>query len=182
MTLAATRRRRRASRAATGARRGRAHGRRPGHRSVATLGGNLCLDTRCVFYNQSEWWRAANDYCLKRGGDVCHVAPQGKHCHAAFCGDLAPALLALGAEVELVARPRHAPHGARRSVSRRRRRAPDARARRDARARARSGADRRPAYPATARRASAARSIFRWPAWRARSRFATACSPSCAWR
>ncbi|HEX7440793.1 MAG TPA: FAD binding domain-containing protein, partial [Caldimonas sp.] len=70
--------------------------------SVATLGGNLCLDTRCVFYNQSEWWRAANRYCLKRGGDVCHVAPQGQHCHAAFSGDLAPALLVLGAEVELV--------------------------------------------------------------------------------
>lgn len=75
----------------------------PGHRSVATVGGNLCLDTRCVFYNQSEWWRAANGYCMKRGGDVCHVAPQGEHCHAAFCGDLAPALLALDAEIELVA-------------------------------------------------------------------------------
>lgn len=75
----------------------------PGHRTVATLGGNLCLDTRCVFYNQSEWWRAANGYCLKRGGDVCHVAPQGRRCHAAFSGDLAPALIALGAEVELVA-------------------------------------------------------------------------------
>jgi 4-hydroxybenzoyl-CoA reductase subunit beta len=75
----------------------------PSHRSAATVGGNLCLDTRCVFYNQSEWWRAANGYCLKRGGEVCHVAPQGKHCHAPFCGDLAPALLALGAEVELVA-------------------------------------------------------------------------------
>jgi len=74
----------------------------PGHRSVATLGGNLCLDTRCVFYNQSQWWRAANSYCLKRGGDTCHVAPQGDHCHAAFSGDLAPALIALGAEVELV--------------------------------------------------------------------------------
>jgi 4-hydroxybenzoyl-CoA reductase subunit beta len=75
----------------------------PSHRSVATVGGNLCLDTRCVFYNQSEWWRAANEYCLKRGGEVCHVAPQGKHCHAAFSGDLAPALLVLGAEVELFA-------------------------------------------------------------------------------
>jgi 4-hydroxybenzoyl-CoA reductase subunit beta len=74
----------------------------PGHRSAATLGGNLCLDTRCVFYNQSEWWRAANDYCLKRGGTICHVAPQGKHCHAAFSGDLAPALLVLDAEVELL--------------------------------------------------------------------------------
>jgi len=74
----------------------------PGHRSAATLGGNLCLDTRCVFYNQSEWWRAANRYCLKRGGDTCHVAPQGQRCHAAFSGDLAPALLVLGAEVQLV--------------------------------------------------------------------------------
>ena len=73
----------------------------PGHRTVATLGGNLCQDTRCVFYNQSEWWRAANGYCLKRGGDTCHVAPQGRRCHAAFSGDLAPALMALGAEVEL---------------------------------------------------------------------------------
>ncbi len=74
----------------------------PAHRSVATIGGNLCQDTRCVFYNQSEWWRSANRYCLKRGGDTCHVAPQGKRCHAAFSGDLAPALLALDAEVELV--------------------------------------------------------------------------------
>ena len=82
----------------------------PGHRSVATLGGNLCLDTRCVFYNQSEWWRAANRYCLKRGGDVCHVAPQGQSCHAAFSGDLAPALLVLGAEVERVS-----PRGTRRT-------------------------------------------------------------------
>jgi 4-hydroxybenzoyl-CoA reductase subunit beta len=73
----------------------------PGHRTVATLGGNLCQDTRCVFYNQSEWWRAANKYCLKRGGDTCHVAPEGHRCHAAFSGDLAPVLLALGAEVEL---------------------------------------------------------------------------------
>jgi 4-hydroxybenzoyl-CoA reductase subunit beta len=73
----------------------------PGHRTAATLGGNLCQDTRCVFYNQSEWWRAANHHCLKRGGDICHVAPQGTHCHAAFSGDLAPVLLVSGAEVEL---------------------------------------------------------------------------------
>ncbi len=73
----------------------------PGHRAVATLGGNLCLDTRCVFYNQSEWWRQSNDYCLKHGGETCHVAPQGKRCHAAFSGDLAPALIALDASVEV---------------------------------------------------------------------------------
>jgi 4-hydroxybenzoyl-CoA reductase subunit beta len=74
----------------------------PGHRAVATLGGNLCLDTRCVFYNQSEWWRRANAYCLKLGGEICHVAPQGKRCHAAFSGDVTPALLALAAHVEIV--------------------------------------------------------------------------------
>jgi 4-hydroxybenzoyl-CoA reductase subunit beta len=73
----------------------------PGHRVLGTVGGNLCLDTRCIFYNQSEWWRRANDYCLKHRGDVCHVAPQGQRCHAAFTGDLAPALLVLGAEVEI---------------------------------------------------------------------------------
>jgi 4-hydroxybenzoyl-CoA reductase subunit beta len=74
----------------------------PGHRTVATLGGNLCLDTRCIFYNQSEWWRAANGYCLKRGGQTCHVAPQGDRCHATFSGDVAPALIALDAEVDLL--------------------------------------------------------------------------------
>jgi 4-hydroxybenzoyl-CoA reductase subunit beta len=73
----------------------------PAHRNAGTVGGNLCLDTRCVFYNQSAWWREANRWCLKRGGDTCHVAPQGARCHAAFCGDLAPALLVYGAEVEL---------------------------------------------------------------------------------
>jgi 4-hydroxybenzoyl-CoA reductase subunit beta len=74
----------------------------PGHRTVATVGGNLCLDTRCVFYNQSEWWRRSNDYCLKLGGETCHVAPQGSRCHAAFSGDLAPALLVYGAQIEVV--------------------------------------------------------------------------------
>lgn len=73
----------------------------PGHRAIGTVGGNLCLDTRCVYYNQSEWWRSANAYCLKNRGDVCHVAPQGQRCHAAFAGDLAPALLVLGAEIDI---------------------------------------------------------------------------------
>jgi len=73
----------------------------PGHRALATVGGNLCLDTRCVYYNQSDWWRSANGFCLKHRGDVCHVAPQGQRCHAAYSGDLAPALLVLGAEVEI---------------------------------------------------------------------------------
>ena len=74
----------------------------PGHRTVATVGGNLCQDTRCVFYNQSAWWRQANAYCLKRDGTTCHVAPQGDRCHAAYSGDLAPALMVLGASAEWV--------------------------------------------------------------------------------
>jgi 4-hydroxybenzoyl-CoA reductase subunit beta len=73
----------------------------PAHRIMGTVGGNLCLDTRCIYYNQSEWWRQANGFCLKLRGDVCHVAPQGQRCHAAYTGDLAPALLALGARVEV---------------------------------------------------------------------------------
>jgi 4-hydroxybenzoyl-CoA reductase subunit beta len=83
----------------------------PAHRSVATLGGNLCLDTRCVFYNQSETWRASNGYCLKYRGETCHVAPQGKHCHAAYSGDIAPVLLVLGAEAFIagLADPRWVP-------------------------------------------------------------------------
>jgi 4-hydroxybenzoyl-CoA reductase subunit beta len=71
----------------------------PGHRSAATLGGNLCQDTRCVYYNQSEWWRRTNGWCLKRGGEICHVAPLGHRCHAAFSGDVAPALIAGRAEL-----------------------------------------------------------------------------------
>jgi 4-hydroxybenzoyl-CoA reductase subunit beta len=73
----------------------------PGHRTLATVGGNLCLDTRCIYYNQSEWWRNANGYCLKAHGDICHVAPQGQRCHAAFSGDLAPALLVFDAQIEI---------------------------------------------------------------------------------
>ncbi|MCL4740025.1 MAG: 4-hydroxybenzoyl-CoA reductase subunit beta [Burkholderiaceae bacterium] len=74
----------------------------PAHRSAATLAGNLCQDTRCVYYNQSEWWRRSNGWCLKLKGDTCHVAPHGKRCHAAYQGDVAAALLAYGAEVEIV--------------------------------------------------------------------------------
>ncbi len=74
----------------------------PNHRNAGTVGGNLCLDTRCIYYNQSEWWRKANSYCLKNRGDTCHVAPQGARCHAAFTGELAPALMVLDADVDIV--------------------------------------------------------------------------------
>ena len=73
----------------------------PTHQQYGTLGGNLCLDTRCLFYNQSEWWRKSNDYCLKERGDTCHVASGGKRCFAAFSGDVAPALMVYDAEVDI---------------------------------------------------------------------------------
>jgi 4-hydroxybenzoyl-CoA reductase subunit beta len=74
----------------------------PTQRSMGTVGGNLCLDTRCIFYNQSEWWRAANKHCLKTTGDICHVAPKSRGvCFATFSGDLAPALLVLDAEIDI---------------------------------------------------------------------------------
>jgi len=74
----------------------------PTHRNMGTVGGNLCLDTRCLFYNQSEWWRAAIHHCLKTTGSTCHVAPKSRGiCFATFSGDLAPALLTLAAEVDV---------------------------------------------------------------------------------
>lgn len=74
----------------------------PTHRIAATLGGNLCLETRCRFYNQSESWREANDYCMKLGSDTCRVAAKSSRCYAAFSGDIAPALMVLDAKVELL--------------------------------------------------------------------------------
>jgi 4-hydroxybenzoyl-CoA reductase subunit beta len=74
----------------------------PTHRNMGTVGGNLCLDTRCIYYNQSEWWRAANAHCLKTTGTMCHVAPKSRGvCFATFSGDLAPALLTLDAEIDI---------------------------------------------------------------------------------
>ncbi len=71
-------------------------------RNMGTLGGNVCLDTRCVWYNQSLQWRRSCGFCIKKDGDLCHVAPGGKFCWAAFSGDTPPALLCLGAELEIV--------------------------------------------------------------------------------
>ncbi len=70
----------------------------PSHRAAATLGGNLCQDTRCIFYNQSEWWRQSNGWCLKYLGDKCHVVVKSDRCYATYHGDIAPVLMVLGAE------------------------------------------------------------------------------------
>ena len=71
-------------------------------RNMGTIGGNICLDTRCVWYNQSLQWRKSCGFCIKKDGDLCHVAPGGTKCWAAFSGDTAPALLCLNAELEIV--------------------------------------------------------------------------------
>jgi len=71
-------------------------------RNVATLGGNLCLDTRCNYYNQNYEWRKSIDFCMKEKGSTCWVAPGSPRCWAVSSTDTAPALIALGAKVALV--------------------------------------------------------------------------------
>ncbi len=71
-------------------------------RNMGTLGGNLCLDTRCTYYNQNHEWRKAIDFCLKKDGDICWVATASKRCVAVSSTDTAPALIALDAKVKLV--------------------------------------------------------------------------------
>ncbi len=73
----------------------------PHLRNMGTLGGNLCLDTRCTYYDQNYEWRKAIDFCLKKDGDVCWVAPGSRECLAVSSTDTAPALWALGATVHL---------------------------------------------------------------------------------
>src|SRR5438105_9935432 len=78
-------------------------------RNMGTIGGNICLDTRCLWYNQSLTWRKGCGFCIKKDGDLCHVAPGGDTCWAAFSGDTPPALLCLDAQIEIAG-----PEGARR--------------------------------------------------------------------
>jgi 4-hydroxybenzoyl-CoA reductase subunit beta len=74
----------------------------PHLRNMGTLGGNLCLDTRCTYYNQTYEWRKAIDFCLKKDGSTCWVATASKRCVAVSSTDTAPALIALNASVALV--------------------------------------------------------------------------------
>jgi len=74
----------------------------PAIRNMGTLGGNLCLDTRCTYYNQNLEWRESIDFCLKEQGSVCWVAPQSPRCWAISGSDAAPVLCALGARVRLL--------------------------------------------------------------------------------
>jgi 4-hydroxybenzoyl-CoA reductase subunit beta len=74
----------------------------PHLRSMGTLGGNLCLDTRCNYYDQSYHWRKSIDFCMKKDGDICWVAPGSQRCWAVSSSDCAPVAVALGATVRLV--------------------------------------------------------------------------------
>ena len=74
----------------------------PPLRNAGTIGGNLCVDTRCTYYNQTEFWRASIGYCMKKDGHICLVAPGSDKCWALSSSDTAPVMIALGAEVTLV--------------------------------------------------------------------------------
>jgi 4-hydroxybenzoyl-CoA reductase subunit beta len=68
---------------------------------MGTLGGNLCLDTRCNYYNQSYEWRKSIDFCMKKDGAICWVAPSSPRCWAVSSSDVAPVMVAIGAEYVL---------------------------------------------------------------------------------
>lgn len=72
------------------------------HQVMGTIGGNLCQGNRCQFYNQSPFWRSVRPPCFKVGGEICHVIKKPKECHSTYCGDLAPALIALGARIKVL--------------------------------------------------------------------------------
>ena len=74
----------------------------PHLRNMGTIGGNLCLDTRCTYYNQNYEWRKSIGFCMKRDGETCWVATSSPKCLAVSSTDSAPMLLALGASVTLV--------------------------------------------------------------------------------
>jgi 4-hydroxybenzoyl-CoA reductase subunit beta len=74
----------------------------PPLRNMGTLGGNVCVDTRCTYYNQTEEWRRSIDFCMKEAGEVCWVAPSSPRCWAHSASDSAPMLAALKARVRLV--------------------------------------------------------------------------------
>ena len=76
----------------------------PQLRQMGTIGGNLCLDTRCNYYNQSEFWRGAREFCLKKGNEIFRVAPNGTGCYAVSSCDTAPALIAFGASALVTGR------------------------------------------------------------------------------
>jgi 4-hydroxybenzoyl-CoA reductase subunit beta len=74
----------------------------PQLQNMGTVGGNLCLDTRCYYYNQSAFFKKRWEPCFKIGGKTCHVVRGGDSCYAVYSGDMAPPLIALGAKVKVM--------------------------------------------------------------------------------
>jgi 4-hydroxybenzoyl-CoA reductase subunit beta len=71
------------------------------HQGMGTIGGNICQQNRCRYFNQSKWWRSTRPTCFKAGGEICHVVNKKETCYASYCGDVAPALLVLEAKIVL---------------------------------------------------------------------------------
>jgi 4-hydroxybenzoyl-CoA reductase subunit beta len=69
------------------------------HQTMGTIGGNICQQNRCKYYNQSQWWRSSRPTCFKAGGEICHVVNKKEICYSCYCGDVAPALLVLDARI-----------------------------------------------------------------------------------
>jgi 4-hydroxybenzoyl-CoA reductase subunit beta len=71
------------------------------HQTMGTIGGNICQQNRCMYFNQSRWWRSSRPTCYKAGGDICHVVNKKEICYSSYCGDMAPMLLVMNARVIL---------------------------------------------------------------------------------
>ncbi|HKI47723.1 MAG TPA: FAD binding domain-containing protein [Desulfobacteria bacterium] len=71
------------------------------HQGMGTIGGNICQQNRCRYFNQSKWWRSTRATCFKAGGEICHVVNKKETCYASYCGDVVPALLVLDAKIVL---------------------------------------------------------------------------------
>ena len=71
------------------------------HQTMGTIGGNLCQQNRCKYFNQSRWWRSSRELCFKAGGELCHVVKKKSICYSSYCGDIAPALLVMNAKALL---------------------------------------------------------------------------------
>jgi 4-hydroxybenzoyl-CoA reductase subunit beta len=71
------------------------------HQVMGTLAGNICQQNRCMYFNQSKWWRSSRPTCYKAGGEICHVVNKKEICYSAYCGDMAPALMVIDAKIAL---------------------------------------------------------------------------------
>ena len=71
------------------------------HQVMGTLAGNICQQNRCMYFNQSKWWRSSRPTCYKAGGEICHVVNKKEICYSAYCGDMAPALMVINARIAM---------------------------------------------------------------------------------